>query len=198
MKVRSSRWVIVCLFIMVASIGILLLSGCGSSSTAEDEAAIRSVVSEQFDSVKSTTSDEWLADKPGLQSSLEKLGIDPGTFFDDTIGSMDYSIEDVSIDGDSATATVEVSCTDVSQAIEGLDTSIRAYLDGLSTNYISSDDTYRHVGAMITDALDGDTAPKTDRTLTVDLVRGDGGWELADSQGLSDEITTTLVGDLSK
>ena len=100
--------VLACATAALLAFGATALAGCGGQS-AED--LIRNNLSAEFDQVKNLDEEflnEVTAD--ASTSGLEEFGIDAVELMKAYFGGFDYVIDDVTVDGDTATATVTLTC----------------------------------------------------------------------------------------
>ena len=100
--------VLACATAVLLAFGATALAGCGGQS-AED--LIRDNLSAEFDQVKNLDEEflnEVTAD--ASTSGLEEFGIDAVELMKAYFGGFDYVIDDVTVDGDTATATVTLTC----------------------------------------------------------------------------------------
>lgn len=96
-----------CLAAVVLTCGAVALTGCGPS--AED--VVRQGVSDELERLK--THDPAMIEELAADASAKDLsayGIDPQEFVASYLDGFDYRIDDVAVDGDTATATVVLTC----------------------------------------------------------------------------------------
>ena len=96
-----------CLAAVALSVGALSLGACGPSA----EEVVRQGVADELERLK--THDEALLDELAADSGVDQLatyGIDAKSFIAAYLDGFDYRIDEVKVDGDSATATVVLTC----------------------------------------------------------------------------------------
>lgn len=150
------------------ALGAVFLSACGQNS----EQLIRDSLTEELESIKSMDESfmaEMEADSTFQQ--LEEFGIDANTFFTSYLSGFDYRIDDVTVDGDTATATVVLTVKSINDFMTEFESQSMALLDDPSIYTLSMDEMYDRIGTMMMDVLDGLPANETDPiTITYELV----------------------------
>lgn len=154
MKKRSLRVLVCSLAAVLAVTCGLVLTACGGPS---DEDAIRQDLTTQLDQVKN-------ADEAVIQelianadtSSFEQMGVDPAEFIGAMLDGFDYSIDSVSVDGDTATASVTVTCKSMTTMQEDAMNAVYALVDDPSSLMgMSEDELMELAGQTMMDAIKG-------------------------------------------
>lgn len=137
-----------------------LLVGCGP----DNEKLIRDAITQELESLK--THDEALMDELTADAGLDDLkafGIEPKAFLAAYLDGFDYRIDEVSVDGDSATATVVFTCKNYSDYTAALESATAALLEDDTMANLSADQLNARIGQAVMDALAGvavkETAP---------------------------------------
>ncbi len=167
------------------AIGGLALTGC--SSAEDDEAAIKEALSAQFDRLKNlddATVDE-ISQAIG-NNELSNLGIAPADFAKAYLDGFDYSIQSVKIDGDSATATVTVTCKSLKEFETSLTTMANEYIADSGNWEKSEEQIYQEIGAKTMESLKSVPAATTS-PLDLRFTKSSGEW----SPDASNESTVT-------
>ena len=150
-----SRFKVLSLSVITAicmAFGCLVLAGC--SSPEDDEAAIKEALTEQFDRLKNlddATVDE-ISQAIG-SDELSKLGIAPADFAKAYLDGFDYSVQDVKVDGDSATATVTVTCKSLKEFEASLEKVAADYIADSSNWEKSETQIYQEIGTKVMESL---------------------------------------------
>lgn len=155
----------------------LVLTGCGPSA----EELIRDDLTSQFEEIKA--GDEDLLE--GIESSagedFEDLGIDPKEFASSYLEGFDYTVNDVTVDGDTATANVSITVKSMGDIVNEFQLKFTEYLSTADLSTISGEDElYQQAGQLLMDAT-ASAEPKTvecDFTYTKDE---DGVWSADES-----------------
>lgn len=117
-KVMAALAAMVCCML---AFGLALgLAGCGG---VNDEAVIRETISQALDVYKSPTREnlEPIVTKSGTDLSyIEEYGIDPYELIGHCLAHFDYTIDEVNIDGDAATASLTLKNADVAVAVKAV------------------------------------------------------------------------------
>lgn len=103
---------------LAAALAALPLAGCAHQT---DEEAIESSIAKRLDSYKNPDSTETANFAVRMDiDSLAQYGVSMGDFMRAYLDGFDYAIDDVAIDGDTATATVTIRCKSFSAYEEAL------------------------------------------------------------------------------
>ncbi len=175
----------------------LALVGCGKK--VNEEEIIRQAVTETMDIFKNPTEEalaEVLKDADSSLEVLDEYGIDIYEFMGHCFRNFDYSIGEISIDGDVATAELTVTNTDLQSAIETAS-------DDITNNYdeylgvVLGDDGERQFMQLFFQKV-YEQMDATDETVTNDvtlkLKKEDGVWDVDDS-GV-DAVVSAMFGGL--
>ena len=172
---RLTGWaVVVCLIVCALSLG-----GCGPS----DEEQVRTVADETLSSYQDPEGEaaqalvSELSQQMG-EASWDRLGIDSTAFASAWLGEYQYSIDEVTLDGDTATVQATVTARHLLPTIE----SWAGSLSGAS----SLDDVYKQAGSTLLDALSSAEPIQTEIMLS--CLRTDDGWTVRE-----DELDAALV-----
>lgn len=163
----------------LALMGACLLGATGCvAPTPED--AIRSSLSQKLDGIKGLD-DGFLSE---LQDDLDvdrfsEYGIDGTEFMRSYFDGFDYSIDDIVVDGDTATATVTLQCRSFSQYRDRLTEAAENLVgDREKLASMSNDEVNAAYGALITETLEGvENAPTAAFTITYKLDEDTSTWE---------------------
>lgn len=167
--------------IKIASFFVLLLTcllACGflTSCGQDNEKLIRDSLTEELDDIKNLDPAylEELTSDPNV-SQLESFGIDPEEFVTSYLTGFDYRIDDVTVNGDTATATVVLTTKSFSQFNDALNDATTDLLNDESIYSMSMDEIYQVIGQTVMDVLDGLPTNETD-PLTLDYELIDKTW----------------------
>ena len=160
MKKRSLK-VLACSLVAALAVTCgLVLTACGGQN---DEEAIRQDVTAKLDTIKNADEsaiDELIADVD--TSTFDQLGVDPSEFVAAMFDGFDYTIDSVSVDGDTATASVTVTCKslttmqdDVTNAVSDLMSDPASLMDK------SQDELVELAGQTMMDAIKNSATHET-------------------------------------
>ncbi|AEB06167.1 hypothetical protein Corgl_0038 [Coriobacterium glomerans PW2] len=171
---------------LMAALCMVSLSSCGLPVA---EGMIARNLSERLDSVKHA--DEKITDSMLGDASREfrELNIDPKEFAKSFFEAFDYKIEDIEIDGDTATAHVSINCKQLQSFIGHLVVELGSNIKGYSDmgNYAKLKNLMRD--SMMKAIKDTETK-KTDCTFIYH--RGDDGTWNADSDKARDALAHAM------
>lgn len=162
-RVFTAAFVVLCLAFAGG-----VLSACGP----DHEQAIRDALTEELDSIKNLD-EAYLADLTADESvaELEDFGIDPTEFFKSYLSGFDYRIEDVTVNGDTADATVVLTIKSFNEFNTAIDNALNQLLEDESVYTMSESDLYGTVGDTIMEAVNGLTPVENDPiTVTYELI----------------------------
>ena len=177
MKMRSLR-LLACSLVAVLAVACgLVLGGCSGESP---EKVIREDLTAKLDQIKNVD-DEAIEDLLGATdtSAFEQLGVDPTDFMKAFLGGFDYTIGDVVVDGDTATASVSVTCKSL-QTMQGeIEDLAYDLLADPEIYTLSEDEIMERVGSAMLEAIEGSELHESSYDFTYS--KTDDGWEMEDS-----------------
>lgn len=148
------------LFLAAALAGALALAGCAGQSPEE---AIEADIAAQLDPIQNAeqAAIDELSGMVDSSIDMSVYGIESAEYVKSLLSGFRYEVKDVVVDGDSATATVDVTCksfTDASTRVEELSADFAENLSASPT--LSADDLAHKAGQLMMQAMD-ETEPKT-------------------------------------
>lgn len=188
MKVQNLARKAAALLSMVALVvvPVIGLAGCGGPS---DEELIKSALTANLDAVKNLDADTVKETMGSSWDELESYGIDPSEFFQNCIKRFSYDNVSVTVDGDTAKATLDVTNVDVKSVMTTWVSDVTTYMTSQEAlddyNSLGEDGLMQKLLQQLVDALGADDAPTTSATVSIDFEKGDDGWEVADESQLS-------------
>lgn len=137
------------LLILLAS-AALFATSCGPNH----EQVIRDQLTSELDSIKNLDESftSTFASDPSM-TELEEFGIDTNEFIAAYLGGFDYRIDDVTVDGDTATATVVLTTKSFSEFNDAVTASLDSLLNDESVYNLSQDELYARLGQAMMDAI---------------------------------------------
>ena len=162
------------------------LVACGSGNS--DEAVIRNGLAEELDSIKNYDTEEMEEVFDSLGMSLEDFGISVADICDAWLNSFEYSIDDVTVNGEEATATVTISCVPLIDAMYTWSDNI---LSDSSIYSMEEEELYAYFGSSLIEAISSYEIATS--TVELPYVFIDDGWYADD--GWDDAVYTALFGD---
>ncbi len=148
------------------------LAACGP----DHEQAIRDALTQELDTIKNL--DESFISEISSQdevAGLEEFGIDPNEFFKSYLSGFDYSIDDVTVDGETATATVTLTIKSFNGFNEALTAAMDTLLADDSLVELSEEDLYARIGQSVMDTVNG-LEPQQIEPLTIAYELVDNEW----------------------
>ena len=188
-----------CLAAVALSVGALSLGACGPSA----EEVVRQGVADELERLK--THDEALLDElaandnnlpvicgeSGMVNSggLATYGIDAKSFIAAYLDGFDYRIDEVKVDGDSATATVVLTCKKFDAFAQALTEATTALAEDGQTAELDADQINEKVGQLVLEAL-GSVEPTESNPVELPFTRTDNAWGPA--SGAEQALSTAL------
>jgi hypothetical protein len=164
-----------------------------------DEELIRASVSEVMDLFKNPTKENLRGlineDEVDL-STLEEYDIDIYEFLGHSFKHFDYTINDVTVDGDTATASLTLTNTDLGAVVEETTTEITENIDDYA-DILNGENGRKEFMKLFFDKIyekldASEETVSTDATLQLNKV--DGEWEVDDSS--MDAVVSAMYGGL--
>lgn len=180
----------------VLALGLVVgLNGCGKN----DEELIRASVSEVMDLFKNPTKENlqgFINEDEIDLSTLEEYDIDIYEFLGHSFKHFDYTINDVTVDGDTASANLTLTNTDLGAVVEETTTEITENIDDYA-DVLNGENGRKEFMKIffnkIYEKLDAsEETVSTDATLQLNKV--DGEWEVDDSS--MDAVVSAMYGGL--
>lgn len=171
---------------LVCSLVAVLAVACGLAVTAcspgqSDEDAIKQDLAANLDEIKNADEDavqDLLANED--TSMFEQLGVDPTEFFSAMLDGFDYTIDSVTVDGDTATASVSVTCKSMSTMQSDAMSAVYALMDDpTEIAGMSEDEIMQLAGQTMMEAIKGSETHESTYEFTYEKV--DGTWTIQDS-----------------
>lgn len=161
---------------LMLAVGASLVA-CSSGESAED--AIRADLAAQFDPIKSldqSVMDELTASVEGI--GLEEYGVAPEDYITSLLAGFDYSIDSVSVaeDGNSATASVTVTCKTFTDATARAEELSNEFVNGDEISNMSEDELNAKIGEIMMQAIDETQTKST--TCEFGYTKADGTWTI--------------------
>lgn len=183
----KKKFLLVSLLALLA-LSLVALTGCG----ADDEKAIREVITADFDAIDPENEDLVKQIESQAGSDLDTLGISTDEFCKSFLGGFEYEIGDVEVDGDTATAEVTFKVKSLSTLEDDFATKWTAMIteqaDELSS--LTTNELYERAGKLFMEILDG-IDPK-EKTVTIDLEKNsDGEWE--ENETADDVVSAAMM-----
>lgn len=190
-KSRILTQVVYTVLAAVLGIGLLSLVGCGSSQQSDEE-LVRSSLSSELDSIKNL--DEKFVNEISEAVDMSRLslyGIDGMEFMRSYLEGFDYSIDSVTVDGETAQAQLTLTC----KSYTGYQKALQAAVDNITANPdeiagLSNDDINKKIGEIVIQSLDGVELKPTE-PVTINYTKVDDTWEAASST--SGDIAAALM-----
>ncbi|MDR3053087.1 MAG: hypothetical protein LBU48_04435 [Coriobacteriales bacterium] len=164
------RKLVLVLMSALLALSALALVGCGKN----DEAVIREGLTAELDEFKDANSASY-ALLVSEMSALGDIGIDSSAFIASWLDGFAYSVGDIKIDGDAATATVDITVKQLGPAMEAAMEQVTAMQDNPSWASKSEAEVMAAIGSYFTEALAAE--PLATTTITLDYVMADNAWQ---------------------
>jgi len=163
--------------------------GCGGES---DEDLIRGALTEELETIK-TLDDATIAEMTSTMnaSTFATYGIDPSEFMKTYLEGFDYSIDEVIVDGDTAKATVTLTCKSFSAYESILEANTNKAIETQDISSMNEAQINELVGNIMMDSLK-EVQPVACKPFTIEYTNADGEWTptAASEQAISTALLT--------
>ena len=132
------------------AMGAVALVGCGQNN----EEVVRAGVATELDKLKNLDDEtlSLLASEAGADD-LAEFGIDSKEFVSSYLSGFDYRIDGVTVDGDTATATVVLTCKSFSQYSSSLEEATNALVQDESILDMTSEELNTKIGEVVMNTI---------------------------------------------
>ncbi|MCL2889254.1 MAG: hypothetical protein FWE65_02390 [Eggerthellaceae bacterium] len=175
--------------VLVGALSFCLVS-CGKS----DVKVIRNALNDELELIKKL-------DQPALEAmlgtainnaDLKAYGIDRVEFNKAWMGGFDYSVDKVEIDGDSAKASITITCKKLADIKARFDISFKAFATGNEVARMPEAEVTAKTRSLMMEAIAGTSTTTTNITLT--YVKVDNTWR--PGPGTDAELLRAFVGNM--
>ena len=186
---------------IVLALGVGLgLAGCGGGNS--DEALVRAAIENMMDAFKNPTKESL---EPYMkevdQSTLDQLdeyGVDIYDMLGHFFKHFEYTINDVTIDGDTGTASLSVTNADIEKAVQESTNGLmedEEFVEEFRNLYTSGDEkgAYKLIFDKMFAAIDASEETVT-TDIEVKLTKKDGQWDIDDSS--VNEFVSAMYGGM--
>lgn len=176
---------------IAALVMALTLVGCGPS----DEEAIKKAVDSEMGVVVNPDEEmiNTLAEEAsaGSDGALTTMGIDSTELVKSWIDGFAYEVGEITVDGDTATAAVNVTCKQLGPVLTTWQANFETNVQ--SKNFTTMDEIYAYAGQTIMEELNG--AQPTTTEVTLELEKDGSNWVV--SQGTANEtaLMNAMIGE---
>ena len=136
--------------ILACAMTLCLVPGC--SKTSED--VIRDAVKAEFDPYKNLE-DEALSRIASIaeDEGLSDIGISGAEFASSVLQGFDYSIDDVSIEGENAFVTVTIRSKSASDFDDKISKRVQRFIESESSQKLAQEDKAQEIGSIALDSI---------------------------------------------
>lgn len=176
---------------IAALVMALTLVGCGPS----DEEAIKKAVDSEMGVVVNPDEEtiNTLAEEAsaGSDGALTTMGIDSTELVKSWIDGFAYEVGEITVDGDTATAAVKVTCKQLGPVLTTWQANFET--NAQSKGFTTMDEIYAYAGQTIMEELNG--AQPTTTEVTLELEKDGSNWVV--SQGTANEtaLMNAMIGE---
>lgn len=174
-KKSLTKWALLVLTAALAATMLAGLTACGGES-AED--VIRKGVTEELESIKNLDQaalDEIMAGAGAADAGLDEYGIDMEEFCRTWLTGFDYSVDNVTVDGEKATVTVTITCKSLMEGVNIFMDKVTALTEDPEAMSQSMDELNQQMGTMLMEAIG--EAPAETNTVDLPYVLNGNTWE---------------------
>ncbi|MBQ6394830.1 MAG: hypothetical protein IJH87_00580 [Atopobiaceae bacterium] len=156
----------------------------GLSACSNEEAAVREMLEGEFASLTSISGDDLKEALGETGDLLESVGISADELWGAMFGNLTYSIDNIKVDGDKATADITVTNVDITSVVKQWNAAIQTYAASPEAQEVFRNEgesgLYHAIFQMLIDLLNAEDAPTVTNTTTAQLVKDSNGhWRFA-------------------
>lgn len=170
------------------------LVGCGGES---DEELITKAIDEEMGIIVEPDDEtiQMLADEAtsGAGSTFETMGIDSAELVKSWIDGFGYTIGEITVDGDKATAKMNITSKQLGPIMMDWQASFQE--DAISQGFTSMDEIYAYAGQTIMEEING--ASPIETAVTVELTKDGNNWVFDQSSANQTALMDAMIGDYS-
>lgn len=168
-----------------------LVAGCSGQS---DEEVIRTAITEELDGIKNLDEETASMLSEGMDvSQLAEFGIDGTEFMTTYLEGFDYSIDGITVDGDTAEAVVTLTCKSYSgfeQALTDAATDLMSNMSFEDMANMSEEELNTLIGQTTMETLKNvEVAPC--EPITIEYTKANNTWTPSDSA--SNDVTVAMM-----
>lgn len=167
----------------------LLVALVGCSSGPSDEEVIRQGIEGELAAIKAGDDDLVSAIEDGAGEDLGVLGIDARDFVSAYLDGFDYSVGDVTVNGDEATVHLSITCRSMGDVTADFESAYASAVDA-AEDLTDTDALYQLAGKTLMECLSA-AQPKTVECDVTCQKDSDGNWSYAD--GVQDQMTELFL-----
>ena len=183
---------ILLVFAIVCALGVCGLSACsgGSGGQSDEDAIEEHVTAYMGEALSPDYFIEKTRDHEDLVA-LEEYGFDLEKYARNYANTFAYKVVEVNVDGDTAVAKVEMTMPVLGDELNAMLDKYTADID--FANMDSEEEVYAAFWNAYSDALADPDLPQTTGTLEIAYAKKGGKWDLADEQGVADDMEALLT-----
>ena len=162
-----------------------------SSSSSSESAAVKQAIDNVLEPIKNldaSTIESMVADVD--LSGLQGLGADASNILAESLEGFDFTVNEVKLSGDTATASITISCKKPSDIANALGSAVSEAASSWSVSSFAPDKLQSLVGDMIDKAV-SQTEVSTFGPIEITLHKTDNGWTLDENS--QETILSTIA-----
>jgi hypothetical protein len=160
-----------------AVVALLIVSCFALLACQSEEDALRAKADSDLAEVKNINDESLsqMVDEMGVDSTLEMFQIDSKELLKSWLEGFDYSVDDVKVDGDTATVTATLHYKSLEEAMTNWQTEFTTLLTDESVANMTEDELYKAAGVMLMDCIN--EASMTSSTVDIPYEKVSGTWD---------------------
>ena len=180
------------LVVLIASLAMgFTLVGCGGAS---DEELITQAIDNEMSIIVEPDDEtiQMLADEAaGAGSAFDSMGIDSTELVKSWIDGFGYTIGEITVDGDTATAKMTITSKQLGPIMMDWQASFQE--NATAQSFTSTDDIYAYAGETIMEAINSASPVETE--VTVELTKDGNDWTFDQGAANQTALMDAMVGD---
>jgi len=188
-KPKVVQKIVLAVVLALTSALSLTFFACGGNS---DEQVIRDGITNELESIKQLDDDamDQILGSAASGADLEQYGITDEEFIRAWLSGFDYSVDDVTVNGNNATVDVTITCKSMSGIMVTFQNGITDFASGDEAATMTQDELDTQTGTILLDSAN-DTATQT-TSISLPYVKNGNTWE--PGAAFNTELSKALVG----
>ena len=171
---------------LLAVFGLVFgLAACAPS----DEDQVKQAIDAEFAQLTKPSEDTLKESLGETYTQMEEAGIDPNELWSEMFGKLTYKIDGVTVDGDTAVATVSTENVDIRTAMTNWLAQVSTYATSEEAMQVygseGEDGLIKVIMGMLLDAFKDESLGTVTNTGQISLEKKDGSWSMAESSDAS-------------
>lgn len=187
-RTRSRFGLLAATLLALCLAAAFLMTGC-----TNDTENVRKAIDQQFDlSTQTEALTEGINESAG--SSLELLGIDSAELVGKITEKYSYSVDNIKVDGKTATADLTITFLDMNQVSALMDEKMEAYTSTLTTLDFTA--IYQEMGRELMESMSDPSVGTVSTNIPISLTKDGNTWSIDNLDSIQQQMSSNLFGGI--